>query len=110
MLEGEGSFLQAAKLYIQAAPEGPAGLWTEYRAARALYHAGQHDDHASQLCRKINQQRPTPASLLLAARLLGRSGRNEEALELLLQAQDALKWKGRECNSPLKTSTPAKIP
>jgi len=92
--EADGSFARAADLYeADGAFDGRPGdrLLTCEAAAGALWHDGGQDGRALELCRHVNDRRPTVASLLLEARLRRRSGQPERAVELLRRARGVLR-------------------
>ncbi len=92
--EGDGDWLRAADVYQECRRRFRNDTWMQRQTIQALYNAGgPADDEAMKLCRTVNQERPTPATLLLEAKLHRRSDRLGEALQRLQQAKKILDWK-----------------
>lgn len=92
-LEAEGNWRQAAQLYQQLHAVASATADLEHLAAYALYRGGD-TQQSLELCRKVNDRRPTVDSLLLEARLHRGGDDDESALEALQHAEQILSWKG----------------
>lgn len=90
--EEEGNFLQAARSYEAAGERHGNALWMAEAAAAALCRHGERDEQALAACRRVNEQRPTVASLLLEATILRRNHHVDGASALLERARDALDW------------------
>ncbi len=97
-LEADGCWRQAAEIYRALARRRPCDAWLAEAAAVAGARADHGEDEALALCEAVNRDRPTPRSLLLAARLLRQHHRADEALDLLRRAEAHLAAtdKGRE--------------
>ncbi|MGC9453815.1 MAG: glycosyltransferase [Phycisphaerae bacterium] len=92
-LEREGNWRQAVRLYEQLMTTAEETNDLKHLAANALYRLGE-DDRALELCREVNECRPTVDSLLLEARLHRRGDNDDGALEVLQHAEQILSWKG----------------
>ncbi len=91
--ETEGNWRRAAELYQQLLVTAEAKSDLEHLTAQAMYRGGDHGQ-AMELCRGVNERRPTVDSLLLEAWLHRNSDNDEAALEALQQAEQILSWKG----------------
>ncbi len=85
-VQNEGDWLQAAQIYEFIAENHGNELWMKSLAANALFKAGNRT-MASDLCREVNQNRPTAAVLLLEAKIRKEEKKYNEAIELLTMAQ-----------------------
>ena len=89
-METDGDYAQAARLYERMRRAHSGVVLLKGMQARALYRAGGRDEQALNLCRDVNEVRPTSETLLLEGRLLRRQDRNEEAVEALNHAREML--------------------
>jgi len=85
-METDGNWGQAAWLYQQTGAKFDNRRWMDEMAARALYRAGGRDAEALNLCRQAAGDRPTPATLLLEAKIRKRANQFEAAARLLEHA------------------------
>jgi glycosyltransferase involved in cell wall biosynthesis len=93
-MEQEGNWTGARVIFEKMPAVCDNELWMSEQAARALYLRGTADGEAIEHCRKVNTRLPSASSLLLEARLQQRCGRIDQAVELLEEARDILRWKG----------------
>lgn len=84
--QSEGDWLQAAQIYEYIAENHGNELWMKSLAANALFRAG-NKNMAANLCREVNQHRPTTFALLLEAKVRKQENKYEEAIELLTMAE-----------------------
>mgnify|MGYP006280410699 CR=1 FL=1 len=92
--ESDGRWADAARVYGECRRRYGSDHWMNRQTIHALYElGGSMDDKAMELCRSVNEQRPTPATLLLEAKLHRRADRMGEALQRLQQAKEILDWK-----------------
>jgi glycosyltransferase involved in cell wall biosynthesis len=87
-----GNWPLAAEIYQHIADNYKNQLWMKSLAADALFRAGRYEK-ASQLCRRVNQSRPTVDTLLLEAKLKKKQKDFLTAVELLENAQAILEGK-----------------
>jgi predicted Zn-dependent protease len=67
-------------------------LYVQRRLAETLWRGRREKEESLQLCQNINQQRPTPETLVLEARLHRACERTEKAIKLLEAARAILAW------------------
>jgi len=91
-LAGEGSWLEAARMFERNHLAFDNDLWMRECVARSLHESGTHDAEALTICREINQVRPTVNTLLLEAKVLRKSNRLDEAVRCLERAKETLDW------------------
>jgi tetratricopeptide (TPR) repeat protein len=87
--EKEGNWILAAKIYEHIADNYQNTMWMRSLAARAYFKAGLVVK-SRELTRSINQQRPTPATLLLEAKVRRGEKDFDGAIELLGKAERIL--------------------
>ncbi len=97
-LEKQGDWGTAVKVYEHTAGMYGNELWMRVRSANALYYSGRYDE-ALWLIDGVNRERPTAASLLIAARSHGKKedhraaiGRYRECLAII--DGDGFLWDG----------------
>jgi len=98
-LEADGDFTLAAKVYEQMVQHMPNAPFMRERLAEALFRCGDNDPRVAWMCREMNAQRPTPSTLMLEARLMRRTNENEKAAQLLLRAEEIMKYGQEPANS-----------
>jgi len=87
--EKEDNWILAAGIYEHIADNYQNTMWMRSLAARAYFKAGL-EVKSRELSRSINQQRPTPATLLLEAKVMRKQGDFDGAVELLGKAERIL--------------------
>ena len=90
--ERDGNWSQAAEMYMYLAENHGNQLWMKRLAAKALFKAGKNSI-ASSICDEINQERPTPDTLLLEARFRCEEKKYSSAIELLHKAEKTIQGK-----------------
>jgi tetratricopeptide (TPR) repeat protein len=89
LMQLEGQWEQAAKIYDFLASEYGNEIWMRTRQANALYHAGQFAAAAG-VAGRLNQKRPTTATYLIEARARKKLADYKTAIGLYRQAQAIL--------------------
>lgn len=87
-----GNWSLAAEIYQHIANNYKNQLWMKSLAADALFRAGRYEK-AAELCRQVNQSRPTVDTLLLEAKLKKKQKDFNSAVELLENAKSILEGK-----------------
>jgi glycosyltransferase involved in cell wall biosynthesis len=87
--EKDGNWSQAAQVFEYIAAHYQNDLWMNAMAARSYFKAGCHTK-AAELCRQVNQKRPTVDTLLLEAKLNRQKKDFNSAIKLLEKAQQVL--------------------
>jgi glycosyltransferase involved in cell wall biosynthesis len=90
--EKNGNWSKAAEIFEYITQHHRNELWMKTLAAKAFFKAGGHNK-AAELCREVNQQRPTVDTLLLEAKLKREKKDFNSALELLRRAERILEGK-----------------
>jgi glycosyltransferase involved in cell wall biosynthesis len=93
-LESEGDMLRAGHTYRRMRERYGNELRMDYLAARAYAELPDRRMQAMELCRRLNDSRPTVDSLMLEAKLHRQAERLEDAMRLLERAQCILRRKG----------------
>ncbi|MBN1818502.1 MAG: glycosyltransferase [Sedimentisphaerales bacterium] len=86
MLEKQGMWAEAARLFEMAQQRYGNDLWMMTRRANDLYHAGRFME-AAEFAAQVNSIRPSPATLLIEARARRNSRGDREAIGLLKRAE-----------------------
>ena len=89
LLEKDGDWLEAAKMYEHIADRHQNVLWMKGLAAKAYFEMGNHVQ-ARSLFREINQQRPTVQGLLMEGKIERENKQFNSAIELLTKASNIL--------------------
>ncbi len=87
----EGNWHQAAEMFQYIAGQNYNELWMKKLAARAFYKSCDYN-RADQLCRQINQTRPTVETLLLEAKIKRENNSYDKAIELLEKVEYILEY------------------
>jgi tetratricopeptide (TPR) repeat protein len=95
MMQIEGRWEQAAKIYDYLACHYGNEIWMRTRQANALYHAGRCTA-AAEMARQINQARPTTATYLIEARARKKLGDFKTAADLYRKALAILTGKSAD--------------
>ena len=82
-MEEDSNWELAAKMYLQNCRTLGNDLWMKAKAARAMHQAGGRGQQVFELCRELNERRPTVDTLYLEAMHHRRAGRLDEAIGLL---------------------------
>lgn len=88
--ETEGNWAVAARVYEHIAENHRNELWMKSLAAKAFYHAAEHEK-ALEYSREVNGQRPTVDTLLVEAKIHRELKDFDKAIELLESAESILK-------------------
>ena len=87
--ERDGNFAKAAEIFEYIAEQYQNQLWMNSLAAKAYFKAGLYRK-ADELCRRVNQERPTVDTLLIESRIKQKYKEYESAIILLRQAREIL--------------------
>jgi hypothetical protein len=90
--EKNGNWSKAAEIFEYITEHHQNELWMKTLAAKASFKAGGHN-RAAELCREVNQQRPTVDTLLLEAKVKREKKDFNSAIELLQRAERILEGK-----------------
>lgn len=101
--EREGNWAIAARVYEHIAENHRNELWMKSLAAKAFYHACEHEKALEYSC-EVNRQRPTVDTLLVEAKIHRELKDFDKAIELLERAESILKPGKSKCKGLSRTA------